>query len=144
MAEKKQEVETPGYLKISKIVVWFLYFYILIGIISLVLRVILLLFSADRTVGFSKLVGEISGEYLQPFRGIFPPKEIGETGYLDVSAMFAILVYLFVLWGVHSLVNYVQNKIDVNREEQELRIAELKREKELAAKQKTTAAKKSA
>ncbi len=129
----KKEVEIPGYLKISKVVVWFLYFYILLGIISLLLRVFLLLFSANPNAGFAELVGDISGEYLQPFRGIFPPKEIGETGYLDVSALFAILVYLIVLWGVHATISYVQNKIDMSRAEQEREIAEAKRQRELEA-----------
>lgn len=124
--QQKKEIEIPGYLKISKIVVWFLYFYILLGIISLVFRTFLVLFGADRTAGFYKLVDNISHDYLQPFRGIFPPRPVGETGYLDVSALFAILVYLFVLWGLHSLIYYVQNKIDISRIHQEKELAAIK------------------
>ena len=41
------KVKIPGYLELSKIIVWFLYFWIMIGIVSLVLRVFLLAFSAS-------------------------------------------------------------------------------------------------
>lgn len=129
--QQKKEIEIPGYLKISKIVVWFLYFYILLGIISLVFRTFLVLFGADRTAGFYKLVDNVSQDYLQPFRGIFPPKPVSETGYLDVSALFAILVYLFVLWGLHSLIYYVQNKIDISRAQQEKELAAIRQTERL-------------
>lgn len=129
MALQNREIEIPGYLRISKVVVWFLYFYILLGIVSLILRVFLLAFSANETAGFANLVANVSGDYMEPFRGIFPLKPIGETGYLDVSALFAILVYLFVLWGLHSLINYVQNKIDISAAAQQRELAKIEREK---------------
>ncbi len=135
MPQQKNEVVTPGVLKISKIVVWFLYFYILLGVVSLTFRVFLLLFSADSSAGFYKFVFNVSSDYLQPFRGLFPTKPVSETGYLDVSALFAILVYLLILWGVHSLINYVQNKIDISRAEQEKELAQIQRQQELAARQ---------
>lgn len=131
--EKTQNITAPGYLRISKIVVWFLYFYILLGIISLVLRVFLLLFNANSSAGFYKLVANVSHDYMEPFRGIFPPRPVGETGYLDVSALFAILVYLFILWGVHSLITFVQAKIDISHAAQEKELAEIQRQKNLAA-----------
>lgn len=130
--QRKEEIETPGYLKISKIVIWFLYFYILLGIISLAFRTFLVLFGADRTAGFYKLVDGISSDYLQPFRGIFPPKPVSQTGYLDISALFAILVYLIILWGLHSLINYVQDKIDISRARQEKELAQIQRTERLA------------
>lgn len=126
MAQQTYTVQVPGYLRISKLVVWFLYFYILLGIVSLTFRVFLLLFSADRTAGFYKLVSNISTDYLEPFRGIFPPKTVGQTGYLDVSSLFAILVYLFILWGAHSLISYVQNRIDISIAAQEKELARLR------------------
>lgn len=127
------KIEAPSYLRLSKVVVWFLYFWIVIGIVSLILRVFLLAFSANMTTGFSQFVANVSADYLQPFRGIFPSKSLGTTGYLDVSALFAILVYLFVAWGISALVSYIQNKIDVSVQDQKQVIAEKKRQVELAA-----------
>jgi len=132
MANQNKGIEIPGYLRFSKVIVWFLYFYILLGIISLVFRIFLLLASADSTAGFYQWVMKVSSDYLEPFRGIFPTKSVNETGYLDVSALFAIIVYLFVIWGIHSLINYIQNKIDITKAAQEKELAEIKRQNELA------------
>jgi uncharacterized protein YggT (Ycf19 family) len=130
--EQKKDLKIPGYLRFSKVIVWFLYFYVLLGVVSLVFRIFLLAFSADSTAGFYKLVFNVSNDYLQPFRGIFPTKPVGETGYLDISSLFAILVYLLIIWGLHSLINYVQDKIDITKATQEKELAEIKKQKELA------------
>lgn len=128
-----KKVEVPAYLKLSKWLVWALYFFVVLGIVSLVLRFLLLLFNANTQAGFAQLVADISADYMQPFRGLFPSKELTSGAYVDVSALFAIVVYLFVLWGVHGLINFVQNKIDLTVAVQEKELAELKRQKELAA-----------
>ncbi len=138
MATKKdvpledQEVVVSNGLKFSKLIVWLMYIWVLIGVISLTLRVLLLALSANMSAGFANFVLEVSGDYLEPFRGMFPGKDLSDTGYLDVSAIFAIIVYLFVLWGFHSLINYVQNKIDLDKELQASKISEAKRMAELA------------
>lgn len=127
-----EEVKVPPFLRLSKIVVWFMYFWVMIGIVSLTLRVFLLAFSANMSAGFSRFVSEVSADYLAPFRGIFQSRQLGDTGYLDVSAMFAIVVYLFIAWGVGALIAYVQAKIDLTTKEQQQQIAEKKRQVELA------------
>jgi uncharacterized protein YggT (Ycf19 family) len=109
---KKDDSLVPGYLKFSKVIVWLLYFWVMIGVTALTLRVFLLAFSANPTAGFVEFVYRVSADYLEPFRGIWPPKPVGETGYLDVAAIFAIIVYLFIAWGIKSLIEYIQDKID--------------------------------
>lgn len=126
------EVVVPTGLKFSKVIVWIMYIWVLIGVIALSLRVFLLAASANTATGFANFVMNVSGDYLQPFRGIFTGREVGETGYLDVSSIFAIVVYLFILWGFKSLIQYVQNKIDLDKYEQSQKIAEAKRKEMLA------------
>lgn len=121
------EITVPSYLKISKIISWLLYFWVMFGVIVLLLRVFLLAFSANMTAGFAHFIMQTSSDYLEPFRGIFVGKSVGETGYLDVSALFAIIVYLFIAWGFHSLVSYVQNKIDITTAEQKAQLAKQER-----------------
>lgn len=125
----QNKVTIPGYLRISKVIAYILYIWVLIGIISLTLRIFLLLFSANSSTPFVEFVYNVSGDYLSPFRGIFPAKTVGETGYLDVAAMFAIIVYLFVMWGFSAIIGYVQYKIDRSRHEQEKELARIKEEK---------------
>lgn len=129
---EEDEIIVPSKLRFSRIIVWILYVWILIGVIALSLRVLLLALSASTAAGFTNFVMRVSADYLQPFRGIFPTKPVGETGYLDVSALFAIVVYLFILWGFHSLIIYVQNKIDLDKAMQSQKINEAKRQAELA------------
>ena len=117
------EIVIPSYLRVSKIITWLLYFWVILGIISLLLRVFLLAFSANMSAGFANFVMQTSGDYLEPFRGLFIGRSVGDTGYLDVSALFAIIVYLFIAWGFHGLINFVQNKIDISEAQQEAELA---------------------
>lgn len=110
--ESVMATEVPGYLKVSKVIVWVMYAWVIFGIIILALRVFLLAFSANQEAGFAEFVMNTSADYMQPFRGLFPAKTVGTTGYLDVSAMFAIIVYALVGWGFSALIGYIQHKID--------------------------------
>lgn len=126
-AKKQQDIEIPGYLKLSKVLVWLMYFWVMIGIAFLSMRVFLLAFSANLSAGFANFVMEVSRDYLAPFRNIFTSREVGSTGYLDVSALFAIIVYLFIAWGFKALIDYVQNKIDVSKAEQKQQLLQAQR-----------------
>lgn len=123
MTSNDQQIKIPGYLRISKIIAYILYVWVLIGVISLTLRVFLLVFSANPNTPFVQFIYKTSADYLNPFRGIFPSKPIGETGYFDVASVFAIIIYLFIMWGFSVLISYVQNKIDLTKVEQEKQIS---------------------
>lgn len=112
------KIEVPAYLRVSRILAYIMYVWVLFGIAVITLRVFLLAFSANLSAPFAQFIYKTSNDYLQPFRGIFPPKPIGETGYLDIAALFAIIIYLFVAWLFSSIVAHVQNKIDKNVEAQ--------------------------
>jgi uncharacterized protein YggT (Ycf19 family) len=130
-------IEVPGYLKVSKVVSYLVYFWVMFGIIVLSVRVFLLAFSANPTSGFVEFIYRTSGDYLQPFRAIFLPKQVGETGYLDVAALFAIIMYLLFAWGVSAFTKYIQSKIDETTDAEKER--EKKLEKQQAAKRATQA-----
>ncbi|HMS23868.1 MAG TPA: YggT family protein [Candidatus Saccharibacteria bacterium] len=110
MAQQKTEV--PTYLNVGKILTYAMYAYVMFGIIVLGLRVFLLAFSASPDAGFVEFIYKTSSDFLQPFRGIFPPRAVSETGYLDVSAMFAMIIYGMIAMGFSSLIGYIQSKID--------------------------------
>lgn len=117
------DVTPPIQMRISKVASYALYVWVTIGIISLGIRVFFLLFSANPAAPFVNFIYKLSSDYLAPFRGIFPPHPVGETGYLDVAALFAIFMYLIVLWLVTSVIKYVQEKIDEHDSEQRKIIA---------------------
>lgn len=119
-----QEITIPGYLRISKIIAYAMYAWVTLGVVLLGLRVFLLAFSANTVAPFVDFIYRTSADFLEPFRGIFPPRPISETGYLDVAALFAIIIYLLLGWGFSSLVNYIQHKIDESKQQQEALIRE--------------------
>lgn len=108
----------PRRLTIGKLVARFFYAWVIFGLIVLSLRVFLLAFSASTAAPFVTFIYQTSASYLEPFRGIFPGRELGETGYFDISAIFAIIIYLFIAWGVVSLITYINLKIDTLHDEQ--------------------------
>ena len=114
MSINQKSIVVPSYLKINKIIAYVLYLWVIFGVIALMLRVFLLAFSANAETPFVRFIYNTSTDYLSPFRGIFPSKSIGSTGYFDVAAVFAIIIYLFVMWGFSTLINYIQYKIDVS------------------------------
>lgn len=131
------KITIPGYLRISKLIAYVMYVWVLIGVISLTLRVFLLAFSANPSTPFVNFVYKTSADYLNPFRGIFPPKSVGETGYFDVAALFAIIVYLFLMWGFSSLISYVQFKIDESKRQQkeQIRLASASQQRRTSTRQ---------
>lgn len=123
----EQEIVVPGYLRASKIIAYIVYAWTALGIGLLSLRVFLLAFSANIETPFVNFIYRTSADYLAPFRGIFPSRSINETGYLDVAALFAIIMYLLAAWGIGQLINYVQLKIDTAKYNQKMAIITNKR-----------------
>lgn len=125
----RNKIKVPAYLVIGKVVFYVMYAWIVFGIITLGLRVFLLAFSANAGTPFVKFIYTTSANFLEPFRGIFPPKPVGETGYLDVAALFAMIMYGLIGWGFAALTHYIQTKIDDSK----AAAKEVERQEEAAA-----------
>lgn len=108
---KKQDSEVPTYLTVGKVLTYAMYALVIFAEILLAFRIFMLAFSANASTPFVKFVYETSGDFLDPFRGIFPPRTVGETGYLDVAALFAMIVYGLIAWGFSALIGYINSKI---------------------------------
>lgn len=110
---KKQSnnIEIPTYLSVGKVLTYAMYALVVFAEIVIGFRVFLLAFSANADTPFVKFIYETSADFLEPFRGIFPPRGVGETGYLDVAALFAMIVYGLVAWGFSALIGYINSKI---------------------------------
>jgi uncharacterized protein YggT (Ycf19 family) len=117
-SQTENQIETPPGLKISRFLAGFMYAWTIFGVMMLTLRVFLLAAGATLGNNFSQFVMDVSRTYLQPFRGMFPQDQIGDNNYLDVSAIFAAIIYLFLGWGFHALVSYIQRKVDENLADQ--------------------------
>ena len=112
------DIKAPVPLRISKVACYLMYAWVTVGVIFLGLGVFLLLFSANPDTPFVQFVYKVSSDYLDPFRAIFPAHPVGETGYFSVAGVFAIFVYLILMWLISSLISYVQDKIDESKHKQ--------------------------
>ncbi len=113
-----------AFIKFSRVLVYLVYGFALVASGFLALGFVLLLFSANTSTPFVDFVYQTAQFFLAPFRGIFPLKQVSDTGYFSPSALFAILMYSFLAMGMHALINYVtfkmvqyQNAIDDNARE---------------------------
>lgn len=97
--------------KLAKAVTYIIYSVTIIASVFLSLGFVLLLFGANPDVPFTEFVYKVAAEFLQPFRGIFPPRQISETGYFSASALFAIVIYFLIAMSLHALIVYITNKI---------------------------------
>jgi uncharacterized protein YggT (Ycf19 family) len=97
--------------KMARVVTYIIYSFTIIASVFLSLGFVLLLFGANPDVPFTEFVYKVAAEFLQPFRGIFPPKQISETGYFSASALFAIVIYFLVAMSLHALIVYITSKI---------------------------------
>lgn len=110
--EYSDEVRVPGYLSVSRIVAYIIYAWAFVAVVLLSLRVFMLAFSANVNTPFVEFVYRTSADYMAPFRDIFPIKPLGETGYFDVAALFAIIMYLLLAWLISSIIRLIQLKVD--------------------------------
>ncbi len=81
-------------------------FFIGLAELVLILRVVLRLFNASQGASFVNWVYQTSGTLLAPFRGIFPTEVLHRGYVLDVSALFAVLVYAFIGYLLIELIGF--------------------------------------
>jgi uncharacterized protein YggT (Ycf19 family) len=101
---------TLSFIKLTRGLVWLVYAYTVIAIVFLVLGFVLLLLGANADVPFVHFVYRIAAEFLQPFRGIFPPHQISDRSYFSAAGLFAIVMYSFFSVALHSLISYLTLK----------------------------------
>lgn len=97
-------------LSLAQVVVYVTYGVVVFAEIVLLFRIFLLLFNANPNTPFVQFIYNTSSDFLAPFRGIFPPHITQSGGYLDVTAIFALVVYLIIAVLVQSLMNYLEER----------------------------------
>jgi uncharacterized protein YggT (Ycf19 family) len=98
-------------IDLGRVVAFLFYAWLVFVDILLLFRVFLLALGANPTAGFFRFIMVTTADVMAPFRGLFPPHPITVTGYLDVSALFAILVYTLLVFVVGWLVDWMGWKL---------------------------------
>lgn len=82
--------------------------------IILGLYIVLKLFGAA-TVPFVRWVYRLSHPFLQPFAGIFKPTNFGSNHVLDLSALFALIIYSIVGYLLLKFAEIISSKRNNHR-----------------------------
>ena len=108
---EKDDPRVTG-LRFAKVLVWLVYAYFIVALIILTLAFFLLLFNASATASFTQWVYRSANRVLEPFRGIFPTKSLGDSGsVIDFAVVFAIIMYGIFALVVHAVVNWLDGRI---------------------------------
>jgi uncharacterized protein YggT (Ycf19 family) len=118
-------------LRVAKAVVVLVYAFVLINLVLLTLGFFLRLFGASTDAEFTRWVYRNVERIMEPFRGMFPSKALSDQSVLDVSLLFAMIVYSIVGIALHALVEWLTGKIVSLRERE--RMASLQRQRQAAA-----------
>lgn len=111
-AKKQKPSDTQlVFTKISRVLTYLVYAYTIIAITFLSIGFVLLLFGANPNTAFTKFVYEVATEFLAPFRGIFPLRQISENSYFSGSILFAIIIYAILAMSLHALISYITTKL---------------------------------
>jgi uncharacterized protein YggT (Ycf19 family) len=114
-------------LRAAKAVVVLVYAFVLIDLVMLTLGFFLRLFGASTDAEFTRWVYRNVERIMEPFRGMFPSHAVSDQSVLDVSLLFAMIVYAIAGIALHALVEWLTGKIVALRDRQ--RIASLQRQR---------------
>jgi uncharacterized protein YggT (Ycf19 family) len=102
----------PTFLRIGRFVVRALYVIAMAIVVLLMLTFVLRLFGASTDASFTRWVYRNADVAMQPFRGIFPTRVIGESSVLDVSVLVGALVYVVIAIGGDALFHALSTRLD--------------------------------
>ena len=111
----------------AKALGYLVYAYLVLTQIVLGLGFVLLLFGANPQPAFVQWAYRSLDRAMEPFRGIFTSIELGQTGndvqaVLDVSVLFAMVVYGIVAWIIHAGVGWLSARLThLDREDEQYR-----------------------
>jgi uncharacterized protein YggT (Ycf19 family) len=107
-------------IKVARVLLWLMYAWLLITLVLLFLAFLLQLLGANPTAGFVEWVYRSVSRAMAPFRGIFEPVVLSDKSTLDISLLFAMIVYGFVALGLNVAVNWITRQLHAaEREEQQ-------------------------
>jgi uncharacterized protein YggT (Ycf19 family) len=94
---------------VGRAIVWLVYAFALLAIVISSLAFVLQLFGANPSSGFAQWVYRSASRVTAPFRGIFP-SHVNGNSVLDVSLLFAIIMYALFALLVHALIDYMERR----------------------------------
>lgn len=103
--------ESVALTRIAQALAYLVYAWVIIALVLLVLGFFLLLFGANPNAPFAAWVYRGLTRVMAPFRGLFEPVRLSGRSVLDVSILFAMIVYGIVAMALHALILWLTNRL---------------------------------
>lgn len=97
--------------RIARALTSLVYAFVIVALVLLVLGFILKLFGANPDASFAEWLYRSLRRVMAPFRGLFEPVPLDGRSVLDVSILFAMLVYGIVALALHALIEWLTTRI---------------------------------
>jgi uncharacterized protein YggT (Ycf19 family) len=92
---------------LARALTYLVYVFVLVALVLLLLGFFLLLLGANPDAPFAEFVSRGLTRVMAPSRGLFEPVRLDGRSVLDVSVLFAMIVYGFVALLLHSLIEWL-------------------------------------
>jgi uncharacterized protein YggT (Ycf19 family) len=99
----------------GRALVYLVYFFVTVALIVLAFGFFLLLFGANPDAAFAEWVYRSLDRVMAPFRGLFEPIQLNGQSVLDVSVLFAMIVYGILAIALRSLIDWLTYRVDLIR-----------------------------
>ena len=99
----------------GRALVYFVYFFVTVALIVLTFGFFLLLFGANPDAPFAEWVYRSLDRVMAPFRGLFEPVQLNGQSVLDVSLLFAMIVYCILALALRALIDWLTYRVDLIR-----------------------------
>jgi uncharacterized protein YggT (Ycf19 family) len=96
---------------IARALTYLVYAFVVVALVVLLLGFFLLLFGANPDAPFAEWLYRGLRRVMAPFRGLFEEVQLDGRSVLDVSILFAMIVYGIAALGLHAVIDWLTARI---------------------------------
>ena len=102
----------PLLVRAGRVIVFAVYVLVIVDCVLLTMAFVLQLLGASTEAGFTRWVYRSTDRAMQPFRGIFPIRELDSRSVLDTSLLFGAVIYCFVALLLGGILDWLRARIE--------------------------------
>jgi uncharacterized protein YggT (Ycf19 family) len=103
--------EPVAVARLARALTYLVYGFVLVALVLLLFGFLLLLFGANPDAPFAEWVYRGLARVMAPFRGLFEPVAVDGRSVLDVSILFAMVVYGLAALALKAVIDWLTDRI---------------------------------